>query len=543
MLSSTKRGRFSLRDVLHEVMEPYAGGPGSTRMSLAVDLLVLVLILGSCALVPLDRYYPSHAVLWWHLEVGVTALFVLEYLVRWYSAPRRLVYPFTLFALIDLVAILPTLLMLSQSLLMLRLARGIRLLRVLRLLRLLRLLKFLRYGALILRGLVVVRIWFSAVNHQYRLGELGRFCLYVLVTWVIGANLLHVTEIHLVGPKGPYADYWTSYWNIIIVLFSGIEDKEPVTLLGRVEVTAMLAAGIVIVGMLAGEIVAILVKKAERAGKIAIKPPKGKLAQHIVVLGANKHLDPILKEIYEAIHGQHYILVVAPGAEDLPAPDPQVYRRVFALSGDPVRLEVLQQAQLSDALRVVVLSTPPEGEPLSHRDDQTLMETIAVVTAGHQVPVVVELHDPRTFEEVRCLEEAGAEFVLSRRFGEGLISQTVLNPGVTEVYDQLLTFVGDNCEFYAVPVPQSLVGARFEEAQLHFLEDDREPVVVVGIDRPGDSPLRRRFWINPVGDERLSEQDLVLGPGDGLLVIADERPHFAQSKPGDLWSGVAALDR
>ena len=49
---------------------------------------------------------------------------------------------------------------------------------------------------------------------------------------------------------------------------SGIEDKEPISLLGRIEVTAMMVVGIVIVGMLTGEIVAILVKKAQRVGKV-----------------------------------------------------------------------------------------------------------------------------------------------------------------------------------------------------------------------------------------------------------------------------------
>ena len=74
---------------------------------------------------------------------------------------------------------------------------------------------------------------------------------------------------------------------------SGIEDKEPLSLLGRIEVTVMLIAGICIVGMLTGEIVAILVKKAQRVGKVAIMPPQGKLERHFVILGHNAHLDSV----------------------------------------------------------------------------------------------------------------------------------------------------------------------------------------------------------------------------------------------------------
>ena len=107
----------SLRHRLAEIMEPYQPGPQSTQLSLWVDVVILVCILASCSLVPVEIYYPEHGALLWKLEVFFVSVFIVEYVLRWLAAPNRLVYPFTLFAVIDLVAILPTLLAFSQSLL------------------------------------------------------------------------------------------------------------------------------------------------------------------------------------------------------------------------------------------------------------------------------------------------------------------------------------------------------------------------------------------------------------------------------------------
>ena len=57
-------------------------------------------------------------------------------------------------------------------------------------------------------------------------------------------------------------------------------------------------------------------------------------------------LDNVIREIYIATHGLNYILVVSPDAEELRVTDPKVYSRVFALAGDPVRVEVLKGAQI-----------------------------------------------------------------------------------------------------------------------------------------------------------------------------------------------------
>jgi voltage-gated potassium channel len=515
--------RRPLRLVLNEIMEPYRGEPDSPLLSLVVDLLVLACILASCALIPLEELYPEHGRLLWRLEQTFVGIFVLEYLVRWYAARNRLRYPFSFYAVIDLLAILPTVLMLSHELLALRLVRGLRLLRLLRVVRLVRL---VRFGPLIIQGLIGLRVWLSALDHQYHLRKLGRLFVWAVAAWIIGANVVHVTELRLVGEQGPFAEYWRSYWHVLIVLVSGIEDKEPLSLVGRVEVTLLMMAGIVVVGMLTGEIVSILVKKVQRAGKLAIKPPSARFEQHVLILGNNSHLDNVVRQVSAGLAYKHFVLVVCPEADTLPVTDARVYRKVFALAGDPVDARVLEQADVDLAYRVIVLSSDQEGGDPRQRDNQALMETLAVICRGRRVPVVVELQTDESLRYAAPL--TGIEVFVGRHYGAKLISQAVLKPGTTEIFDRLMTFTEQTNEFYTIPVPAELAGRGFSEARLHFLEHDDEDVVLVGLDRSPAGAPSTRFWLNPEpGVDGLEEGDLVLRRDDRLLVMAYERPSFA----------------
>lgn len=524
-------------------MEPYSGRAESTRLSLVVDLLVIAGILLSSGLAVAEYFLPQPREVLLPLELGFGVLFSLEYALRWYSARDRRLFPLTPFAVVDLLAILPALLVLGPGLAVAHAVRGMRLLRIVRLLRLLRVLRFLHYRRTLHQGVVRLLIWASAINYQYRVASMGRLLLAAFVAWVAGANLLHLTELQLVGPHGPFGGYWRSYWHILIVLVSGIEDKEPLSLLGRVEVTVLLIVGICIVGMLTGHIVSILVKSTERAGRVAIKPPQGTLHEHIVILGSNNHLDNVIRQVHAALRGRHYILVVDPKAEELRVTDADAYGRVFALTGDPGDARVLEQADVQTASRVIVLSADIELDPQT-RDNRSLMRALAVQARDRHKPLVVALKSEESLLFAAPLE--GAELLLSRRFGECLIGQAVLNPGIPEIYDRLMTFTRESNELYTVPVLPELVGRSFQEAQLFFLDeyqsDEDEDVVLLGLDR---SPARRpnsRLWLNPgAGPDLLGAADSILRADDRLVVMAFELPSFARLSPatqGDEWKGT-----
>ncbi|MFH1811605.1 MAG: ion transporter [Pseudomonadota bacterium] len=505
-----------------------------------VDLLVLLCIVASIVLIPLEFTHPEYAERIWQAELGFTAIFVVEYLLRWYAAPRRWRYPFGFYAVIDLLAILPTMLTAGAEFMAFRAVRGLRLLRLLRVLRAVRLLRMLRYGYLLRRALARLTIWLGAIIYQYRLKQLGRLALYVVIAWVVGANVLHLTELRLAGPDSPYANYWHAYWNVVVLLISGIEDKEPRSVLGSIEVTAMLIVGIVMVGLLTGEIVGVLVRRVQRAGRVPLMPPGERMTQHIVVLGRNRHLDQVVRQVMAALRERHYVLLVSQDADQIVVTEPSVYRQVLALPGDPADRRILEQANVAGALRVIVLAEDDGAHRASQIDNRSLMRTLAVLGHARHVPVVTEILDDESLGYASHLE--GPEFVLSRQMGVKLLARAVLEPGLTGIFDELLTFTTDSSEFYTLPVLASLVGKSFPEAQRHFVDHDDEAVILIGVDRsPQDRPGSDLLLAPTPGDKGAPLDALVLREGDRLVFIAYELPRFAEVDREDLWQGKILL--
>ncbi|MFH0945987.1 MAG: NAD-binding protein, partial [Planctomycetota bacterium] len=372
-------------------------------------------------------------------------------------------------------------------------------------------------------------------DYQFRLTQLCRLALWITLTWIVGANLVHFTETRLVGDQGPFAGYWQAYWNILIVLVSGMEDKEPLSVLGRIEVTFILLAGICAVGMFTAQLVSSIVRMSQRVGKIAVRPPRADFQHHILILGANEHLHEILGQLHHALKNRHHILVVHPGAEDLAVTDPEVYRNVFAWSADPLQPNVLDQVGLDRASRVIILSTGDAALPKDVRDSRTLMVTLAVVHKNPRVPTVAEIHTPEGLSQAEALKSA--EFVLSRRYGSRMIARAALRPGLAEVYRHLLEFSDESCEFYCISVPPELVGGTFKEARLHFLDRDDEAICVVGLtDRTNGD---RRFLLCPTTDPGSGSR--ILDEKDELVVTAYRNPELLDSEREGLWSGQVLL--
>jgi hypothetical protein len=131
------------------------------------------------------------------------------------------------------------------------------------------------------------------------------------------------------------------------------------------------------------------------------------------------------------------------------------------------------------------------------------------------------------------------DVVLGRDYARGMLAQAVLNPGVTEVYDHLLGFSDESNDLYAVPVPERMVGRTFAEASLELVDDDRETVTVLGLDRSPEGRPRSRFTLCPAAPgSTLAAPDLILQAGDRLVVMAYCRPTVPGSEPVDRWAAT-----
>jgi voltage-gated potassium channel len=178
-----------------------------------------------------ERYGP----IFFYIEWALTILFSLELLVRIYCLERPMLYLKSFYGIVDLIAILPTWLVLlvpgAHGLVI------VRLLRVLRIFRILRLMEFVGEASLLLdalkRSLRQILLFFSAI--------------FMVVT--LFAALMYTIE----SPEAGFTSIPMSmYWAIVSMTTVGYGDIVPATALGKAITMILMLLGYSIIAVPTG---------------------------------------------------------------------------------------------------------------------------------------------------------------------------------------------------------------------------------------------------------------------------------------------------
>lgn len=163
-------------------------------------------------------------------EIAVLALFSLEYLIRLVCSPRPLRYAFSFWGIVDLVACLPFLLLLSPEWAAMR---------TLRLLRLFRVLKLLHTNRALQR--------LEKALHDNR-GELGVFALLAFIILYIAGVGIYIFE-HEAQPEAFSSIPISLWWAVVSFTTVGYGDIYPITAEGRIFTTAILFIGLGVIAV------------------------------------------------------------------------------------------------------------------------------------------------------------------------------------------------------------------------------------------------------------------------------------------------------
>jgi voltage-gated potassium channel len=162
----------------------------------------------------------------WNERV-LAALFTFEYLFRWAHSKRPLRYPFTILALIDLVAVLPFYVELAVDL------RSLKLIRTLRILRLFKLYRYNRALQNVMRGFHKVKDELAVVG-------------FVVIIMVMFSSVAMYEFEHDVQPQKFRRLSDSVWWSFITLTTVGYGDLYPVTTGGRLIaiITMIIGSGI-----------------------------------------------------------------------------------------------------------------------------------------------------------------------------------------------------------------------------------------------------------------------------------------------------------
>ena len=200
-----------------------------TRAGRIFDLWLLVFIVASVVVVMLDSVSTiggRHRALFDRLELGFTLIFTVEYVLRLCSVRRPMRYATSFFGIVDLLAVLPTYMVLFFPE-----AAALINIRVLRLLRIFRILKLAAY-------IEEYRFLGEALIASRR--KIAVFLATVLMIVLVSGTLVYLVE----RPENGFTSIPVSvYWAITTVTTVGFGDIAPVTNVGRFIASLMMLLG------------------------------------------------------------------------------------------------------------------------------------------------------------------------------------------------------------------------------------------------------------------------------------------------------------
>lgn len=190
----------------------------------------------------------------WFDKISVS-VFIIDYILRWITADLRrpnrpkwvafLTYPFTAFAIVDLLSILPSIIVMNMAL---------KLFRVTRLFKILRVFKFIRYSK-------NVQILFKVLRKErhilFTVFWIALF--YILVTALIMFN---------VEESAMFEDFFDAlYWSTTTLTTVGYGDIYPTTDIGRVISMISAIMGVAVIALPSGVITASYLEELRESKK------------------------------------------------------------------------------------------------------------------------------------------------------------------------------------------------------------------------------------------------------------------------------------
>ncbi len=332
-------------------------------------------------------------------------------------------------------------------------------------------------------------------------------CLYVL-----GALAMFFCERY---SNRSFESVPESFWSITVYLFSGFEDRYPITWPGRLISVLIFILSVFFFGAVAGRFAAAFLRREE------IKMPKD-VSNHIVICNWNVRGKRVIAELRHPEGKPNSDIVIVDDkllGEDALSKTPG-FNRVYTIHEDPIRHGTLKRARVSLADTIIVLADTQSPDP----DAKSAMIILALLNQCQKKRphIIAEVVNS---DNSQHLSDAGAdETICTTEIGVGILAHCAVNKQLSVVYKDLLTYSFEGNEIYIIPpesFPDLFVGKTFSECARLIDEhrDSKNPVILLGIRRQG------RVIMNPRRNAGASgREEFTIEKGDALIAMAFSAP-------------------
>ena len=215
----------------------------------------------------------------------------------------------------------------------------------------------------------------------------------------------------------------------------------------------------------------------------------GTLENHIVILGWSPRVGRIVRELRNEVHGgieiqKPILIITADDLESLHVP----YEKVYLIQGRVNDPEVMRRANLSRASSLLI---PTVLHDTSASDGETVFALLSALSVNPSLRVCVEIAQAQngvTLDQIRRqhLAAGDIEIVSFESVAERLLAQAAINPGITDVYDHLLSFSPTTNEIYVADIAPQWAGKTFRDLAQACFEHE---VILIGYQNGGEPVL------------------------------------------------------
>jgi voltage-gated potassium channel len=332
-----------------------------------------------------------------------------------------------------------------------------------------------------------------------------------LVVVVEGVLLWSVTPSGNVNISNPIDGIY-----FIIPIFFG-ETTAPQSTGERIVTLIALAQGLILTTYL----IVISAFFSVKGGQVLTKEH----SNHYAIFGWNFQGTRVINELIEARAGDHFDIVVVPG-HPVPNELKQFGNKISVIEGAPAENATLLGADIMTAKSAIILNDTTDSPESA--DARVLMITLAIESMNPAVYTCAQVQ--HSSNEIHLQRANVDETIPLDMIGANLAVSSALHHGVTKMISELVHF-DSGSEIYKMvpPLPASLVGLKFADAQTWFASHD---MILVGIEseRLSDSYTStltlssiksRGVAVNPHGH--------AIELNDALFVISQDAPdpeHF-----------------
>jgi TRAP transporter TAXI family solute receptor len=209
---------------------------------------------------------------------------------------------------------------------------------------------------------------FPKITYAFLKNFYVRFLIFLTILIFLGAIGLFFLEKRI---NENFVSISQSFWSCIVYVFSGFENRAPITSIGKAISILIFIIGVSVFGIISGRFAAFFVENALKKEKTMPKNLKG----HIAICNWNDRGDTIIKELYSADPlVEITILTDADIRNEAELLKNKEYLNVHLARGDPAIHDRLETSKIHSAKSVIILANEASHDP----DAQSALIALAI---------------------------------------------------------------------------------------------------------------------------------------------------------------------